>query len=659
MRLFFVSLLSIFSIFSASGQLRTARVFADHMVLQRDKPAPVWGWAKPGETITVALNGQSKRAKTDRTTGRWRVELDPMPAGGPYALDISSSGGDRLSISDVLVGEVWLCSGQSNMEWTVAESANAAAEIRRGSHPTIRHFKVAHDVQLGPQDDIPTESSKTWVVCSPATVGEFTAVGYAFARAIREKIGEDVPVGLLHSSWGGSQVEGWISRSAMQNNEVFRAYGSALPADWAAANALLEQRVLHHCFGPEGQKPSAEVEATYTQAGFDFEKWPAGYAPGAWDWQGIWAFRGRGYMARYIDLPADLAGAEATLFLGKNDQLMEVFVNGQLIERGTQRGVIKVKVPKNILKSGKNALMLHIGSQSDPEWWAMGLHGSGSDIRLDIGGESLPLDGDGWQNMPAWNQRYSFARLNNNLGTTIFNAMIHPLVPYGVRGVLWYQGESNASRAYEYRESFPLLIKDWRKQWDETLPFYFVQLSSFGDNQNSNLGSNWAELREAQTLALRLPETGMAITTDIGDADDIHPTNKQDVGRRLANLALSDVYAVASPRSPSFRSVVWEAASAILIFDETGEGLVARDKFGYVRGFEVAGEDRKFHYAQAQIINGNQIVVLHPEGQKPVAVRYAWADAPTDANVFNSAGLPLGTFRTDDWDGRTKGKKFE
>jgi sialate O-acetylesterase len=290
----------------------------------------------------------------------------------------------------------------------------------------------------------------------------------------------------------------------------------------------------------------------------------------------------------------------------------------------------------------------------------MGLHGNNSDLHLDLAGEKISLAGDGWRLMPAWSEPFHFEHLCNNLGTTLYNAMIHPLAPYPLRGALWYQGESNAVRAHQYRASFPAMIQDWRRLWQDEFPFLFVQLSSYGRNQSSNEGSLWAELREAQTLTLQLPYTRMAVTTDIGNADDIHPTNKQDVGKRLALNALDLVYGQTGPaRSPAFRSVTWEAASAVITFDDTADGLVAKDKFGYVRGFEIAGEDKVFRYAQAQIVNGNQIVVFHPEGKKPVSVRYAWADAPTDANVFNSANLPLGTFRTDDWPGNTVGKKFE
>jgi sialate O-acetylesterase len=661
MRIILVSLLTtILSFFSASAQLRVPRIFGDHMVLQREKSVPVWGWATPGEQVTVKVGTQSHTAKAAKQTGRWSVTLDPMPAGGPYELVVTTAK-EKIAYTDVLFGEVWLCSGQSNMEWSVAISADAKAEIRRGQHPLIRMYRVEHDVQLTPQEEVPSGSDKSWRVCTPATVGDFTAVGYYFARTLREKIGADVPIGLVHSSWGGSQVEGWISREGLLSDVEMRYCGQSLPDDWTAANALLERRVLNYSLGPNSTKPNAEQEARYTAADYDYSAWPVGYAPGSWDWQGIWAFRGQGYMARYINVPADLTATEAQLYLGENDAPMEVWIGGTRIYEGSDRNTIKITIPANTLKAGLNPLVIKLGANRNPDWMGMGLHGQPENLRWEIGGEVRSLADNNWRIMPAWNERYNFARLNNNVAASLYNAMIHPLVPYGMRGVLWYQGESNAGRAYQYRSSFPLMIEDWRKQWDEELPFLFVQLSSYGNNESSNKGSEWAELREAQTMTLRLPRTGMAVTTDIGDADDIHPTNKQDVGRRLAGLALQEVYGVTDTLvlSPTLRDTSWESGSVVLTFDHTGTGLVAKDKFGYVRGFEVAADDKVFHYTQATIVNGNQILITHPEGKKPAAVRYAWSNAPTDANVFNSAGLPLGTFRTDDWPAKTKAKKFE
>jgi len=651
-------LFAMFSLFctKAVAQLRTARVFTDHAVLQREKPIPVWGWAKPGEAIRAVLNGQAAAARAD-TAGRWQVSFAPMPAGGPYDLIIQGER-DTLTLRDILLGEVWLCSGQSNMEWPVRLSANAAAEIRAARYPLIRHLKIDRAMAFEPQSDLP-EGSSVWQVCSPATAGDFTAVGYFFARELQQKLG-GVPIGLVNSTWGGAQVESWISREAMLGFDEFRDYAQKLPGNWEQADVMLRRQLLRHTLGSSDRLPSPSDEAAYTRPNYDYSKWANGYAPGSWDWQGIWAYRGRGYMVRTVELPADFAARPARLFLGETDQPFEVFWNGNLLEKGYRKAVISVKVPDSVLLAGNNTLLIRLGVPSGTEWWEMGLHGNGNDLYLEVDGDKIPLNGDGWKLMPAWATAHRFAHLQNNLGTILYNAMVHPLVPLAMRGALWYQGESNAVRADQYLRSFPLLINDWRQKWGEAFPFLFVQLSSYGRDQSSNDGSLWAELREAQSMTeIQLPATGMAITTDVGDPGDIHPTNKQDVGKRLAASALNVAYQQKAPRSPRFKNMVLEKNAALLTVDFAESGLMAQDKFGYVRGFEMAGDDQIFHYAQAQILNGNQIRVFHPDGKKPVAVRYAWSDAPVEANVFNHAGFPLDPFRTDDWKKRTAGVKFE
>jgi sialate O-acetylesterase len=645
---------------TAQAQLRLAPFFADHMVLQRDQNVPIWGWAKPGASISVQFNGQSATAKADNT-GKWMTSLRPMDAAGPLTMTIKANNEPSATeLRDVYIGEVWLCSGQSNMEWTVSQSDNPVAEVKRAKDGKIRHFKVDHDLSLTPKTEL-NKPLNPWTVCSPQTAGSFTGVGYFFARQIREKIGEDVAIGLINSSWGGSQVEGWISQPGMANTEALKAHAQEYPANWEQADQRLRDRVANLCFG-SSQIPAdiAQQEAMYSQPGFDFSKWPVGYAPMSWDWMGLWAFRGMGYMARHFDVPEFLVDSSATIFLGKTDNIKQVWINNSLVNVQLVNELAKITLAPGILKAGKNQVMVLLGAQKEPEWEGMGLHGSGSDVRVEWPDYKQQLDGELWHCMPAWGQSYQFAHLQNNVAASIYNAMIHPLVPMAMRGAIWYQGESNADRAYQYRESFAAMINDWRRVWGNDFPFLFVQLTSFGKNQSANAGSNWAELREAQEMTLQLPNTAMAVTIDAGDPTDIHPTNKQTVGQRLGLAALGMVYDKdVAYKNPRLLATDWEAATAVLNFEHVGtNGLQAKDKYGYVRGFEVAGDDKVFHYAQAQILNERQILVTHPLGQKPVAIRYAWSDAPTDANVTNSDGLPLGTFRTDQWKGVTEGKKF-
>jgi sialate O-acetylesterase len=641
-------------VLSLQAEVKLPRIFTDHAVFQRQKPIPVWGWAKPGETVTVGIGTKKLAVKADKQ-GKWQVALSAMEAGGPYSLIVQSKA-NTIELKDILIGEVWLCSGQSNMEWKVNGAKEAWKEKSSANYPSIRHFQVEKGLAFEPQNDLP---SGNWEVCTPESVGNFTAVGYFFAREVFEKT--KVPVGLIHSSWGGSQVEGWISREGYEKSLELQACLKNMPKNWKEADSVSDRKLKVQLFGTPDPKITKEKEENYRSPGTDYSKWWNGSAPGAWDWQGIWAFRGQGYAMCIVNVPKEIIAQETFIGLGVNDSFMKVYINGTEAWGGDQPGKHIFAVPPLTWKAGRNILLLKFGPVKNPEGFGMGLAGSPDDLYVkskDLA-VTIPLSGPIWKLMPSFAEYHTYAHLMNNVGITLYNAMIHPLTRYAIRGVLWYQGEANTGRAYQYRTTFPELISDWRSKWGEEIPFYFVQLSSYGPNQSSNEGSDWAELREAQTMTLKLPKTGMAVTTDIGNANDIHPTNKQDVGKRLAAIALNELYGVKMPHmNPMFESLHIQGNQAILTFRNTGSGLKAEDKFGYVRGFEIAGADKKFRYAQAQI-SGNRIIVFHPEVSEPAAVRYAWSNAPVDANVFSSDGLPLSPFRTDDWPGITVGKKFE
>lgn len=637
--------------FQAIAQLKFARLFSNHVVLQRQKPIPVWGWAKPKEKVTVTLANQKLLATAD-DAGKWSVKFKPMEAGGPHRLVATTLTG-KVEVEDVLMGEVWLCSGQSNMEWPVKQADNFRQEKKNANFPQIRHFYVEHNVTMDLQTDL---VSGEWKVSNEENVGNFTAVGFFFARELAQKL--NVPIGLLHSSWGGSQIEGWISKEAMQTNDELKPYANALPKTWEEADAQLDRQTRKQLLGSEAEVTMAD-EKKYTEAGYDFSKWRSAGSPlGSWDWKGIWMFRGKGFMAKTIDIPEDMVGQSTTLGLGIQDSFNEMYINGKLVYAGMMQGVRKIALPADAWKAGANRLVIKFGNMIEQPWYGLGVNGTPDDLFVSSKTSKVSIAAD-WYLLPSFAEPHTYNHSCNNVGTTIYNAMIAPLIPFGIRGALWYQGESNAGRAYQYRQSFPLMIDDWRQQWDDDFSFYFVQLSSYGGYQNSNNGSNWAELREAQTLALSLPKTGMAVTIDVGNPKDIHPTNKQDVGHRLALNALKmDFGQDVLHTGPVYDSVKFDEDKAVVSFKNVGEGLMVKDKFGYVKGFEIAGEDKVFHYAKAEII-GDKVEVYHPKGVKPIAVRYAWADAPEDANLFNLEGLPAGPFRTDDWKSKTEGQKFQ
>jgi sialate O-acetylesterase len=646
--------ISLFISIVVSAQLRTANIFTSRMVLQRDKLVPVWGWANKNEKVTLQFNGQTISTKAN-TDGKWMINLRPMPAGGPYDMRIVSKK-DSVVLSDVMVGEVWICSGQSNMEFTVQNAINAKEEMANAVNIPVRQFKVATQVALQPVDDI---TKGEWVAASTQTVGNFTAVGYFFARELAWQL--HVTIGLINDNWGGSQVESWISKDAMSGSDELKEYAqNHLPSTWQQADSIMLVNLKKNLAEKNNNQSPVYNKQQLLQADTAvFNSWLPYSAPGQWDWQGVWAFRGTGYYERTIDITEDEAEKTSMLSLGDNDGQFEVYINGALIKKGEGKETHLINLPAQTFRASRNILLVRQAKQTDPAWYGNGFYGDPAHLYLQLNDATVSLAGGGWKIMPDLDAPFNFNHGQNNHGTIVYNAMIHPIVPYAIKGVIWYQGEANAGRAYQYRKTFPLLIESWRNEWKDSFPFLFVQLSSFGGQQSSHEGSNWAELREAQTMTLSLPNTGMAVTTDIGNPDDIHPKNKQDVGRRLAASALNKVYGInVLPCGPVYKSSTFNSGKAYISFDYVGKGLMAKDKYGYLKGFEIAGADKKFYYAQAAI-DADKVVVWSNEVQQPVAVRYAWTDAPVEANLFNMDGFPASSFRTDDWPGITVGKKFE
>jgi len=637
------------------ANVRLPKIFADNMVIQRDQPIPVWGWADAKEKIIVQFNKQIKIISAGKD-GKWLLKLDAETAGGPYQLSIK--GKNAITISNVLVGEVWVCSGQSNMEMPVAgwgKVNNYEQEIAAADYPEIRQFLVTKAVSTTPKDDV---AGGEWKPCSPATAGDFTAVGYFFARELYKQL--HIPIGLINTSWGGTMVETWISRGAFENSDEFKSMIAAMPL--VDLNELTKQKMtdlqkkIEKLQGPFVNHANAEH---WKDENFDDSHWPTMKLPGLWEDQkmGLEDLDGLVWFRKTIIVDDIDAGKPAIIELGKIDDSDETFVNGNKVgeTKNKYSEHRSYHIGAGILKAGKNMIAVRVEDTGG----GGGFFGDASDMKLSIGSKTQPLDGD-------WSFKIEAAVTGgNNTGpnsfpTLLYNAMLNPLMPYGIKGAIWYQGETNAGRAYQYRKAFPLMITDWRQHWGEgDFPFYFVQLASFNAARgNSEHGSTWAELREAQSMTLSLPNTGMAVTTDIGEAADIHPKNKQDVGRRLAAIALANTYAFKKEYSgPVYQSMKTEGNKVILSFTHTGRGLTAKDKYGYIKGFEVAAADQKFHYAKAYL-DGDKIIVSNEDVATPVAVRYAWADEALEANLFNKDGFPASSFRTDAWKGITEEAKY-
>jgi sialate O-acetylesterase len=495
-------------------------IFSDNLVLQQGKPVTVWGFAAADEDVTVRFAGQTQVTRAD-LDGKWRISLDPMTANA-QPQELSVSGKNTVTLKNLLIGEVWVCSGQSNMQWTVSQSGNAKQEIAGANAPQIRMFTVERATGMTPATDV----KGSWKEANPANVGDFSAVAYFYGRHLHQVL--KVPVGLINTSWGGTRVEAWTSRESLEE----RPCAAQMLSDWDGIRQSWDAAA-----------EAAKFEASKT----------------------AWQTEAKKISAENAKLPADQ----------------------------------KKKAPQ---------------------------------------APRPPDDPNKTPHHPA----------------VLFNAMVAPLIPYSIQGAIWYQGESNQKRAFQYQELLPNMINDWRTRWNDSFSFYIVQLASFGNGQpitkEPGIPDTWAELQEAQYLtAITLPKVGLAVTNDIGEEKNIHPKNKQEVGRRLALWALAKDYGRADTvfSGPMFKNALIEASQVRIQFDHVGSGLKTRDD-GELKHFQIVGEDKKWVWAQAKIEN-NEVIVSSPEVPNPVGVRYAWAAWPEGANLINAEGLPAGCFRTDEF----------
>jgi sialate O-acetylesterase len=623
------------------GQVRLPRLISDGMVLQRDARLRIWGWASPGEEVTISFGGNSYRTSTD-ASGEWMVVMEPMKAGGPYSMKVE--GTNSITVEDILVGDVWLCSGQSNMELPVRRvSPLYVTEIAEAHNDQIRTFTVPKYYSFKQRrKDLP---EGRWVSADPETVLDFSATAWFFAREIYKIY--RVPVGLLVTAYGGSPAEAWISEEALKGfpdhyNELQRFKSDSL----IEAIELDDRTRIGSWYeelrqADEGYKTPG---VTWHDNDLDTDDWEKIGIPGYWSGTALKGINGAVWFRKDITLPASASGLPGNLNLGRIVDADSAFVNGTFI--GTvsyQYPPRRYIIPAGVLREGKNTLTVKVISNTGDGGFVPGKR-----YDLSAGGFSIDLDGE-------WKYRIGTV-MPPLAGQTfigykpggLFNAMLAPGLNYSFRGILWYQGESNADRPDEYRRLLPALINDWRHDLgNDSIPFILVQLPNFMEAVTSPGESSWALFREAQAEALALPATGMAVTIDIGEWNDIHPLDKKDVGIRLAlaarKVAYGDENVVFS--GPVYRSMTTRGRRIILTFDQTGSGLVTRDgkKPG---GFAIAGADKNFIRARARI-RGDKVIIRGSGIRKPVAVRYAWADNPADASLCNREGLPAGPFRTD------------
>lgn len=625
-------------------------VFTDNMVLQQKTDITFYGDATKNKQLTVKTGWNGKEYHTEADgQGKWSLKIPTPAAGGPY--EITFSDGKKLQLKNVMIGEVWFCSGQSNMEMPVAgwgKVMNYEQEIAEAAYPAIRLFQVKKNTSLAPLKEVESTLGG-WQECSSATVPEFSALAYFYARALWKEL--NVPIGVIDCTWGGTPAEAWTNHETLRQVMGFREEMDKLERLGFDPNrmeqAYSEERAHWQSLFTEKDKGMENGKLCWTAPSLSEEDWQTISLPGYWEGKGLKDFDGIIWFRRSLEIPAEWAGKPLTLRLGMIDDEDITYFNGVEIARGAGYMTPRTyTIPAKLVKAGKAVLAVRVSDFGGEG----GIHGKAEELYVEADGKRISLAGD-------WKYRIGLSLTgfppapispvqSSSYPTVLFNAMVKPWTAFPIKGVIWYQGEANVGRSEQYGDLFPALITDWRRQWRSNFPFYFVQLANFMESKKIQPNSEWAALREAQTKALKLDQVGMAVTIDIGLADDIHPKNKQEVGRRLALLALAGSYGKnVSSSAPVFQNYIIKGDKMELDFGQKQDGFKIKDTT--LKGFTIAGPDRVFYSAEAMVQNG-KIIVSSPKVSVPLAARYGWADNP-DCNLYGENGLPVAPFRTDCW----------
>ena len=625
-------------------------VFTDNMVLQQKTDITFYGDATKNKQLTVKTGWNGKEYHTEADgQGKWSLKIPTPAAGGPY--EITFSDGKKLQLKNVMIGEVWFCSGQSNMEMPVAgwgKVMNYEQEIAEAAYPAIRLFQVKKNTSLAPLKEVESTLGG-WQECSSATVPEFSALAYFYARALWKEL--NVPIGVIDCTWGGTPAEAWTNHETLRQVMGFREEMDKLERLGFDPNrmeqAYSEERAHWQSLFTEKDKGMENGKLCWTAPSLSEEDWQTISLPGYWEGKGLKDFDGIIWFRRSLEIPAEWAGKPLTLRLGMIDDEDITYFNGVEIARGAGYMTPRTyTIPAKLVKAGKAVLAVRVSDFGGEG----GIHGKAEELYVEADGKRISLAGD-------WKYRIGLSLKgfppapvspiqSSSYPTVLFNAMVKPWTAFPIKGVIWYQGEATGGRSEQYGDLFPALITDWRRQWRSNFPFYFVQLANFMESKKIQPNSEWAALREAQTKALKLDQVGMAVTIDIGLADDIHPKNKQEVGRRLALLALAGSYGKnVSSSAPVFQNYIIKGDKMELDFGQKQDGFKIKDTT--LKGFTIAGPDRVFYSAEAMVQNG-KIIVSSPKVSVPLAARYGWADNP-DCNLYGENGLPVAPFRTDCW----------
>jgi len=629
--------------FYAFATVRLPKLISDGMILQRDCNVKVWGWADPNEKITIEIAGKKLACQTNEK-GEWVALLSPQKAGGPFSMEIT--GTNSIKINNILFGDVWLCSGQSNMELPMSRVKPRYEDIINNSENTnIRCFSVPQKYNFkNPEADF---NLGEWKMANPTNVLKFSAVAYFFAKELYDNY--KVPVGLINASLGGSPIEAWMSEDALKKFPDF--YTEALKFrndDLIKQIEKSDNERIGAWYAELVKKDAGYKNPTNHWSNFELDTadWGIMNIPGYWANTELGAVNGVVWFRKEIQLTSDMAGKQARLNLGRIVDADSVFINGNFIGTTSYQYPPRwYTVPANVLKEGNNTIVVRVISNSGKGGFVLD-----KPYTLTVGNTTIDLKG-------VWH--YKLGARMPPLGSQTFirwkpmglyNAMIAPLRNYNIKGVIWYQGESNTGNPAEYAQLSPAMILDWRMQFKQgVFPFLFVQLPNFMEPNPNPAPSSWAVLRESQLKTLSVPKTGMAVAIDLGEWNDVHPLNKLDVGKRLVlaaqYVAYHDKKVVYS--GPVYKSMKIVGSKIELTFDHIGSGLIVKNG-QHLHYFSIAGADKKFVWAKAEI-KGNKVIVWSDEVTNPVAVRYAWADNPENANLYNRENLPASPFRTDSW----------
>ncbi|MDB5015118.1 MAG: 9-O-acetylesterase [Daejeonella sp.] len=636
---------------SVQAKITLPSVFTDNMVLQQKTEAAVWGHADPGKTVNITNTWSKKKYSTQADKeGNWKIKVSTPVYGGPYTMTISD--GEPTVLKNILIGDVWVCSGQSNMEMPLAgwgKINNYQKELEQAKYPNIRLLQAVHVTS-----DLPLENAQVsnggWQPCTPEFVGEFSATAYFFAREVYTKTG--IPIGLIHSSWGGTVAEAWTSKNTLVNLPDFAEAASKI-----GSNGMNQEQQLNVWKKAiqQGDAGYKEGKPIWLAKSLDVSTWKTISLPAFVEQSVLPDFDGVVYFRKKITIPESWSGKAVKVSLGTIDDNDITYFDGEKIGETEGYNIARnYMIAPEKMSAGEHELAIRVFDGGG----GGGIYGEKNILALtSSNNERISLDGDWNYNVGLDIKQVGPAPLSSqspNRPSVLFNAMINPFIQFNIRGVIWYQGESNSSRANQYRELFPSLIKDWRQHWKlGDFPFYFVQLANYARGEGDAL--SWPELRNAQLSTLSLPNTAMAVSIDIGNPEDVHPKNKQEVGRRLALIALAKTYRQKIPYSgPLLESHVVKGSEIILSFKFADGGLKIKEGNELI-GFTIAGQDQVFHPAKASI-KGTQIIISSPDVPVPIAVRYGWSNNP-GCNLYNGAGLPASPFRTDKWQDSTYGKK--